>query len=75
MAQSYMACTPKVVFWQAQLIVEEGRDEAIVLIGHTLWRIAQMAVALIILLALLQLFLFRAFLARRRRSDGVTRGS
>jgi len=45
--------------------LEEGRDEAIVVIDHTLWRIAQMAAALIILLAVVRYLLFRT--ASRRR--------
>jgi hypothetical protein len=56
--------------------LEEGRDEAIVVIDHTLWRIAQMAAALIILLALIQYLLFRTFLVRRRtvEASAPTRG-
>lgn len=54
--------------------LEQGRGDAIVVIDHTLWRIAQLAAALIILLAILQLFLFRAFLARRRTPNGAARG-
>jgi hypothetical protein len=50
--------------------LEEGREEAIVVIDHTLWRIAQIAGALIVLLALIQYLLFRTFLARRRTEAG-----
>jgi hypothetical protein len=57
------------------LTLAEGREEALVVIDHTLWRIAQLAAALIILLAILQFFLFRAFSARRHRPDGATQRS
>jgi len=46
--------------------MNEAGDEAIVVIDHTLERIAVMAGALIILLALIQYLLFRTLLARRR---------
>ena len=51
--------------------LQEGRQEAIAVIDHTLWRIALMAGALIVLLAVIQYLLFRTFLARRRAPGGA----
>ncbi|MEJ2541047.1 MAG: hypothetical protein P8188_13920 [Gemmatimonadota bacterium] len=47
--------------------VEAGGDEAIEVLDHVLWRIAQLAVLLVLLFSVVQFFLFRAFL--RRSSD------
>jgi hypothetical protein len=51
--------------------LDEAGNEAIVVIDHTLWRIALMAAGLIVLLALAQLLLLRAFLLRRRSGGGA----